>query len=93
VSEALIYAGIGSRDTPADVLELIESLARGFAARGWTLRTGGSPGADQAFYRGAVAAHGRVELYLPWPGFEAAIRRQAEPVRRCASPTTVTCPS
>jgi hypothetical protein len=35
------------------------------------LRTGISPGADQAFFRGARAAAGRVELYLPWPGFEA----------------------
>jgi hypothetical protein len=88
VSEALIYAGIGSRDTPADVLELIESLASGFAARGWTLRTGGSSGADQAFYRGAIAAHGRVELYLPWPGFEAASRRSDDArVRTCSRPS------
>jgi hypothetical protein len=36
------------------------------------LRTGASPGADQAFYRGARAVGGRIELYLPWPGFEAA---------------------
>jgi hypothetical protein len=70
-----IYTGIGSRDAPSDVLELIESLASAFALSGWTLRTGGSPGADQAFYRGAVSAHGPVELYLPWPGFEAASRR------------------
>lgn len=39
---------------------------------GWTLRTGLSPGADQAFYRGAIEGGGAVELYLPWPGFEEA---------------------
>ena len=72
---ASAYAGIGSRQTPADVLELMDSIAAMLARRGWLLRTGGSPGADQSFYRGAVAAHGRVELYLPWPGFEAAARR------------------
>jgi hypothetical protein len=75
MSEGLIYAGIGSRHTPAETLERIESLASTFAASGWTLRTGGSPGADQSFYRGAVCAHGGVELYLPWPGFEATSHR------------------
>jgi hypothetical protein len=66
-----VYAGIGSRETPCEVLESIESIAARLARRGWVLRTGASPGADQAFYRGARAGGGRVELYLPWPGFEA----------------------
>jgi hypothetical protein len=74
VSQTLTYAGIGSRKTPSDVLELIESIAATLALRGWVLRTGGSPGADQCFYRGARGAHGHVELYLPWPSFEAARR-------------------
>lgn len=68
------YAGIGSRATPSDVIKLLESLAEALARKGWVLRTGGSPGADQAFYRGARAARGQVELYLPWPGFEGAAR-------------------
>lgn len=68
---ARTYAGIGSRATPPDMLELIESIAGTLAREGWVLRTGGSPGADQAFYRGARAAHGQVELFLPWPSFEA----------------------
>jgi hypothetical protein len=37
-----------------------------------------SPGADQAFYRGAVAASGCVELYLPSPGFQAHARCPGE---------------
>jgi hypothetical protein len=49
----------------------MEELAARLARRGWLLRTGISPGADQAFFRGARAGAGRVELYLPWPGFEA----------------------
>jgi hypothetical protein len=65
------YAGIGSRDTPPDVLASIEALSATLAQRGLILRTGASPGADQAFYRGARQAGGRVELYLPWPRFEA----------------------
>jgi hypothetical protein len=43
------------------------------ARRGWVLRTGMAGGADQAFYRGA-SAHGALELYLPWPAFEAKAR-------------------
>ena len=42
------------------------------------MRTGISPGADQAFYRGATAERGRVELYLPWPRFEAGARSRTE---------------
>lgn len=72
------YAGIGSRATPPHVLEVIETAASGFARAGWTMRTGMSPGADQAFYRGAVVAGGRMELFLPWPAFEAHARVPGE---------------
>jgi hypothetical protein len=75
------YAGIGSRGAPAATLELIESIAARLARGGWVLRTGLSPGADQAFYRGALAGGGEIELYLPWPGFCAEARRQGEGFR------------
>jgi hypothetical protein len=83
------YAGIGSRQTPPPVLELIETIAAMLARDGWVLRTGMSPGADQAFYRGARAGRGRVELYLPWPGFEAQARDEdeGEEVRELAEPS------
>ncbi len=68
------YAGIGARETPPAALRLIENLATQLADAGWTLRTGLSPGADQAFHRGALRAGGRIELYLPWRGFEQAAR-------------------
>jgi hypothetical protein len=58
------------------VLELMASIAAARAVAGWVLRTGMSPGADQAFYRGARSAGGAVELYLPWPGFQAGERPQ-----------------
>ncbi len=67
------YAGIGSRQTPPQLLELMTRAATALASQGWTLRTGMAPGADQAFYRGA-REHGPVELYLPWPGFETDAR-------------------
>src|SRR5438105_13780073 len=75
------YAGIGSRSTPTAVLALIEAIAVRLAGEGWVLRTGASPGADQAFYRGALAGGGAVELYLPWPGFEASAWQSAEESR------------
>jgi hypothetical protein len=69
-----VYAGIGSRQTPPEVLESITAAATRLAESGWTMRTGMSPGADQAFYRGVLAGRGSVELYLPWPSFEAHAR-------------------
>lgn len=64
------YAGIGSRETPQDVLDGMEAIAYTLAA-GWNLRSGAADGADSAFERGAEhggAGHA-TELYLPWPGY------------------------
>jgi len=69
-----VYAGIGARQTPGPFLAQIEELGARLARLGWTLRTGMSPGADQAFYRGALGAGGDVELYLPCPDFQAQAR-------------------
>jgi hypothetical protein len=84
-----VYAGIGSRRTPAAALELIEAIAAGLAGGGWVLRTGLSPGADQAFYRGARAGRGGVELYLPCPRFQshARIGGEGSSVRVLARPS------
>ena len=76
---ASIYAGIGSRNTPPQILDLMRTAAHHLANQGWTLRTGGSPGADQAFHDGADSAHGRVELYLPWAAFERPARAGMHP--------------
>ncbi len=49
------YAGIGSRDTPASILDLMTRIARRLSARepwGYTLLSGGAAGADSAFERG-----------------------------------------
>ena len=64
------FAGIGSRSSPPDVLALMHRIAAALARLGWALRSGGAPGADSAFEAGALAAGGRVGLYLPWRGFE-----------------------
>lgn len=64
------YTGIGSRETPVPILSQMSTLADHLAGAGWTLRSGGAPGADTAFADGA-ASHplGKVVIYLPWSGF------------------------
>lgn len=79
----ITYAGIGSRTTPDPILALMRAIAAGLVHRGWVLRSGGAPGADQAFAAGARAAHGDVEEFLPWPGF--ADRRRARLTRPTAA--------
>ena len=51
-----LYAGVGARKTPADVLGWMERIAAGMATQGWTLRSGGARGADSAFERGCNTA-------------------------------------
>ena len=68
------YAGIGSRETPTDVLDLMEDLALKLDFDGFRLRTGIAPGADQAFARGAGV---NAEWSLPWESFEQEFRAEA----------------
>ena len=63
------YTGIGSRSTPDEVLQQMRELGARLAHAGYTLRTGGARGADQAFEAGAESAHGPCIIYLPWSGF------------------------
>jgi hypothetical protein len=43
---ARLYTGVGSRETPPDILDLMTRLAQRLAAIGWVCRTGGALGAD-----------------------------------------------
>ena len=47
------YAGIGSRETPRDILEVMTKVATILNREGWILRTGDAKGADAAFRTGA----------------------------------------
>lgn len=60
------YTGIGSRQTPADVLTLMTRTAEFLRQDGWTLRSGHATGADWAFEQGAQRDS---IIYLPWPEF------------------------
>ena len=60
------YAGIGSRETPAAMLLYFTRLATTLHASGYTLRSGGAPGADSAFEQGVLKLK---QIFLPWKGF------------------------
>jgi len=74
------YTGIGSRETPKDILELMHEIAFTLADQDYVLRSGGAQGADTAFEEGAkewsldtatsfsdIPVMGNI--YIPWSGF------------------------
>lgn len=63
-----IYAGIGSRETPQDVLTMMHQVAAKMHTLDWTLRSGNADGADSAFQSAATLK----EIHLPWPGYNGA---------------------
>lgn len=69
------YTGVGSRETPLVVQEIMERAARMLAVRGWVLRSGHADGADRAFERGCDQAGGEKEIYLPWYRFNQSNSR------------------
>ena len=71
------YTGVGSRETPPEVLSVMKALATYLAKRGMVLRSGGAQGADTAFEQGSdLIDPKRKEIYLPWPGFNSRHPKQ-----------------
>lgn len=68
----MIYAGIGSRDCPKDILNLIVKTSYWLAKKGYILRSGAADGCDKAFEYGCDKATGKKEIYLPWKGFNGS---------------------
>lgn len=64
-----LYAGIGSRETPPDMIKRMASIARRLAELGFVLRSGAADGADSAFEMGCDSVNGAKEIWLPWSGF------------------------
>jgi len=60
------YAGIGSRETPPGIEPMIEEASGFLGKLGFTLRSGGAPGADSMFEK---YHKGEMEIYLPWAKF------------------------
>ena len=63
----LVYAGIGSRQTPAATLNDMTTMSAWLARNGWHLSSGGADGGDKAFALGANSDERTV--YLPWSGY------------------------
>lgn len=64
----IYYTGIGSRQTPEEVLEEFTATSKWLENKfngNITLRSGGADGADTAFEMGAI----NKEIFLPWKGF------------------------
>jgi len=57
------YAGIGSREAPEDILELMSKIGRALQERGYILRSGGARGSDKAFAKYVDAENS--EIYRP----------------------------
>jgi len=68
----IYYAGIGARTTPATILCIMHGIGRRLANKGWVLRSGEAVGADTAFKEGAALLNGKMELFLPWKGFNGS---------------------
>jgi hypothetical protein len=51
-TSTMLYAGIGSRETPQEVLDVMPEVAKYLESLGYTLRSGKAPGADAAFEKG-----------------------------------------
>lgn len=61
------YAGIGSRETPEDVMGQMTKVAAFLCRKGYWLRSGGAEGADVAFENGVF--NDNKQIFLPWPRF------------------------
>jgi len=59
---SLIYAGIGSRETPESICKKMSQIAHQLWLLNYTLYSGGAQGADQAFEAGS---HGRNRIWRP----------------------------
>lgn len=66
------YTGIGSRNTPKDIQDVMRALAHRLEQMGYTLRSGGANGADLAFEEGVTDPRHK-EIYLPWKSFNNSI--------------------
>lgn len=65
----IYFAGIGSRETPEDIGVKQRKIARALATYGIILRSGGADGADSNFEEGYIDVNGKMEIWLPWKGF------------------------
>ena len=75
----MFYTGIGSRNTPEAITDLMGDIAEQLGKSGWILRTGGATGADEAFLLRAVGKRLPYELYLPWKSYSSVDSTLSQP--------------
>lgn len=68
----IYYTGIGSRNTPEEILKVFENIGQYLATKDFVLRSGAADGADSAFEQGCNHVNGKKEIYLPWKGFNGS---------------------
>lgn len=67
-SDQKFYTGVGSRQTPPAIQDLITRIAAKLESVGYILRSGAAEGADQAFERGVTDAANK-QIFIAWNGF------------------------
>lgn len=71
----MYYTGIGSRETPNNIVKTMRQLAMHLAFTGYKLRSGKADGADYAFQKGleivekSTEFQCEAEIYIPWKKF------------------------
>jgi hypothetical protein len=88
--DSFTYAGIGSRQTPPEILDRMTRTASRLLRYGYKLNSGGARGADTAFERGA---DGHANIFLPWPGFEKHSSPLNQPSRDAENIASVVHPA
>ncbi len=70
----MIYAGIGSRETPEHILDKMRDLGLRFGMLGFTLRSGGAAGADSAFEWGCDQLYAPKDIFYATDATAEAIK-------------------
>jgi len=78
----MIYTGIGSRETPPQVINQMIWLGEVLANKHYILRSGGAGGADSAFEEGCDNVSGQKEIYLPVKKFNKHLSERFEIPKR-----------
>ena len=72
------YTGVGSRETPEPILNIMHRIAIKMAQQNITLRSGHAVGADLAFEYGCDKGGGRKEIYLAYQATPEAMEMAAQ---------------
>lgn len=68
------FTGVGSRNTPYGVMDIIYSLSWKLKNKGYLLRSGGANGADTSFEEAFLENYHTnftKNIYIPWDGFNS----------------------